>query len=100
MMFEVKDMKKFGLELLGFFFPRICIGCDKKVDNIDFECICKSCIDETISIVETYCKKCGRPLRKREKKMIKDKKIECKHCFSSPPLFDSAASATHRGLPG
>ncbi|MBW6514194.1 MAG: ComF family protein [Candidatus Syntrophosphaera sp.] len=64
------------------FFPPNCLACGSRTDSAE-EALCANCRDLLLPIRETYCGKCGGPLRD----------YGCEACSQTDFCFDFARSA-------
>jgi ComF family protein len=80
--------QKFGINLLDFFLPRLCVFCEKGVGGEAPAAVCPACEEAITWVASPLCPRCGRvfPVREGGDHL-------CGPCQTEPPPFDRARAA-------
>ena len=81
-------LKRFGLTVLDFFLPRLCLFCGAAVGETAAVAVCPEC-ESLITWVESpLCNRCGKMFADRE-----GPDRVCGDCQTDPPPFARARAA-------
>ncbi len=82
-------LKHFGLTVLEFFLPRLCLFCGAAVGEEALQAVCPECEARIEWVISPLCPRCGLVFASRE-----GGDRPCGECVTDPPPFDQARAAT------
>ena len=92
--FNLPSLKRFGLTVLEFFLPRLCLFCGAGVGEEAAQAICPECEAQIDWVKSPLCPGCGRMFASPD-----GGDRPCGDCQTEPPPFDRArAAAVYDGL--
>ncbi|MCL4502972.1 MAG: ComF family protein [Deltaproteobacteria bacterium] len=84
--FRLPGLKRFGLTMLEFFLPRLCLFCAAGVGEEAAQAICPECEARIEWVKSPLCPGCGRLFGSGDDRL-------CGDCQTDPPPFDRARAA-------
>jgi ComF family protein len=84
--FGLPSLKSFGLTVLEFFLPRLCLFCGAGVGEEAAQAICPECEAQIDWVRSPLCPCCGRVFESGDDRL-------CGDCQTEPPPFDRARAA-------
>ena len=81
-------LKRFGLSVLEFFLPRLCLFCGAAVGEDAAVAVCPECQGKIEWVVSPLCSCCGRRFESRD-----GEDRVCGDCQAEPPPFTRARAA-------
>ena len=86
--FNLPSLKRFGLTVLEFFLPRLCLFCGAGVGEEAAQAICPECEAQIDWVESPLCPCCGRMFESQD-----GGDRLCGDCQTEPPPFDRARAA-------
>jgi ComF family protein len=81
-------LKRFGLTVLEFFLPRLCLFCEAAVGEEAEVAVCPECQGQIEWVASPLCTRCGKMFADRE-----GPDRVCGECQTDPPIFARARAA-------